>query len=284
MSIYNYICQNKFKICDSVLKNNMKRKNIFLCLLILIIGFGKVKAQEENQGDTVLREYPTGYIALNVGVGTATGNFAKKEIGSALSGNAFQLSVCVPFESSYFGLAGKVNYGTYAMSDQTFYMQQMSVNKKFGLDTTVKFSPSIKQNYVQTSLLIGICGNLPIITDERLSLDARVLFGPTIINRPALSIDSIGGVGYTTTYTQAASKSSSFAYDFGFGIRYNLLKSKRLCVMLNFDYIKTKANFELESNSKYLDDSDNMVEGIHTEKIIYSISSYDITAGIGYVW
>lgn len=262
----------------------MKKKNIFLCLLILTVGFNIAKAQDENQGDTVLREYPTGYIALNAGVGTATGNFAKKETGAALSGNAFQLSICVPFESSYFGLAGKVNYGTYAMSDQTFYIQQMNVNKKFGLDTTVKFKPSIQQQYTQTSLLIGISGTLPILTDERLSLDARVLFGPTIINRPALSIDSIGGINYTTTYTQAASKSSSFAYDFGFGIRYNLLKSRKLCIMLNFDYIKTRADFEFEANSKYTDDSDNLKEGIHTEKTIYSVTSYDITAGIGYVW
>lgn len=263
----------------------MKKSTIFLCLLILVIGFGKVKAQEEKQeGADTLREYPTGYIALNAGVGTATGNFAKKEIGAALSGNAFQLSVCVPFESSFFGLAGKVNYGTYSMSNQTFYIQQMNVNKKFGLDTTVKFKPSIQQNYTQTSLLIGISGTLPILSDDQLSLDARVLFGPTIINRPALSIDSIGGVNYTTTYTQAASKSSSFAYDLGFGIRYNLLKSRKLCIMLNFDYIKTRANFEFEANSKYTDDSDNLHEGVHTEKTIYSVTSYDITAGIGYVW
>ena len=276
--------QKKLRI-PMVFFKNMKTKKIVLSLIILALGFNKAKAQDDiPDSSEVQRQNPTGFVALNVGVGTATGNFADKKIGGALSGNAYQISICAPFENSFFGLAAKLNYGTYSMTNQPLYAQQMAENKRFGLDTAVKFKSNINQQFTQITCLIGMLGTLPILSDERLSLDARVLFGPTVIKRPALSIDSIGGNDYSKTYTQSASKSNSFVYDFGFTLRYNLLKSKKLCLMVNFDYLKTNGNFEVESNSRYSNDSDVLQEGVHTEKIKYSISSYDITGGIGYVW
>lgn len=267
-----------------VLKN-MKRNKINLSILIIALGLTQSKAQDtisetkENQ-----RQNPTGYVALNAGLGTGIGNFGDKDIGGALSGYAVQFSTCAPFVNSYFGLAAKANYGIYTMTNQPFFAQQLDIIKRFGLDSTVKFNENISKSFNQKTILAGMFGTLPMLADERLNMDVRALFGPMLINRPSLYIDSIGGSNYTKRFRQENSKSISFAYDFGISLRYNLLANRKLCIMLSFDYLSSKVNFEVNSNSRYTDDSDNLQEGKHTERIKYSYASYDITAGIGYVW
>lgn len=263
----------------------MDSKRLILSLFVSCICLSNIKAQDDDlMSDEELRQPPSGYIALNAGLSAATGDFAKANVGGALSGQTFQLSMCAPFSNAYLGIAGKVNYSKYSMTNQAFYSQQLVIMRKFDLDTNVTYNNNINQEITEMSFLVGMFGTFPTLFDDRLSLDARILFGPTTFTRPELSLEITDVDKNVTSYTQTSSSATSFASNFGFGLRYNLLPSKKMCIMLNFDYFNTRANFNIKSNAKYLDDSEILREGEHEERITHKISTYNITAGIGYVW
>lgn len=262
----------------------MEKKLLFYSLLVFVFGFNSLEAQSGAAVGAKLPPNSSGYVAINTGLNFAAGDFANQDIGGATGVNTFQLSGFVPFKDSRFGLGGKINYSTYLHSNQPFFVQQNVLAEAYGLGPTVT-SYVEKGDYEmkQITFLAGPYLTFPL---GDLSIDLRALFGPTRFYRPAIEI-LLTSTDSTTTgsnFSQGASVGTSIASNFGIGIRYNLLESKKLCMMVNFDYGFTQSNFLISSNAMYIDDLDYLREGSHSERINYTISYYDITVGLGYVW
>ena len=122
-----------------LINNTMKRYNIALGILFLVIGFNQLNAQNSKK---------TGYAVLNAGLSYPIADFADADIGGATSGITAQLTIAVPFVKSpkapsvksHFGIVGKINYTTYGMSNQPLFAQQLAVMEKFDLDSGVTFT------------------------------------------------------------------------------------------------------------------------------------------------
>lgn len=264
----------------------MKQLSKLLAVLFVLLGFHQLNAQDKKQKsekkDLGLKQYPTGYAVLNAGLAYAIGDFADPNIGGASSGTTYQLSIAVPFVKSHLGLVGKINYSTYGMTNQPLFAQQSALSEKFGLDSNLTFTENTGQIIKQLNFLAGPYATFPI---GDFSIDLRAMCGPTRFYRPALSVDLMDSNNtYLKTATQNANATLSFAYDFGISFRYNLLKSKKLCVLLSFDYGMTKQNFRVYSKSMYEDEIGMLKEGGHIEHIVDPISYFDVTGGIGYIW
>lgn len=257
----------------------MKRSKILLGLLLFINWITQSNAQSSDK---------TGYVVLNVGIASPSINFSDPDVGGATGGQTFQLSIAVPVlktvrpkVKSHFGLVGKINYSTYGMTNQPLIARQLAVMKKFNLDSDVTFVEKTNYKTNQLSFLGGGYITFPI---GDFSIDGRAICGPTIMTRPEIWVDVPAANSNFTTYTDSKSTRFTFAYDLGISFRYNLLESKKLCVMLNVDYSMTRLNYKFNSDSMYIDDLGFLREGDHEERIRRRVAYLDATFGVGYVW
>ena len=250
-------------------------------LIILSLMAGSVS----NAQDTDKK--PTGSVSLNGGVSIPLGDFANVNIGGASSGYNFHMNYSAPLFKSHFGLTTIISTSGYAMTDEPFKAQQRSLLEPLGY--VEGFHYDLKSNnigtYSENRVLLGLYTTIPFT--KRLSLDSRILFGIIFIDRPEVKIDFDDYYdNYYVSYTQSASSSTVLAYNFGFGLRYNLGKKQKLCMILGLDYVgSSSADFVINCKSLYADSPTSIVDnGQNTITQSYSISSFNTTFGIGYVF
>jgi hypothetical protein len=173
--------------------------------------------------------------------------------------------------------------GVYEMSATPFLSEQKSILTSFGYKEgkDYDFKTISYGSYSLTNIMSGLYTTIPM---KKLSIDARILLGFNFTNRPETTID-FSFYSYNETYYERASSGSSFAYDFGFGLRYNLGKKQKLCLMLSFDYVGSNGDFSFNSKRLYLDAAGSFddvdIQKIHAS---YSVSTWNTTFGIGYLF
>lgn len=167
------------------------------------------------------------------------------------------------------------------ISEQKRQINSLGFGYQDGVD--YRFKTISYGSYTQTNVLTGLYTTIPL---KRLSIDARILGGFNFTNRPESIIDlDFNAIGYTERYYENASSSSSFAYNLGFGVRYNMGKKQKLCLMLSFDFIGAYGDFYFNSKRIYSDGAggidDVEIQKMHTS---YSVSTWNTTIGIGFVF
>lgn len=253
-------------------------KTKFFYTIIAIVFFCTVAISQDKE-----KSLPSGYITVNFGSSIPLGDYSNKYVGSAISGTNMHLNFSMPIKKHNLGITSKVGFNTCQMSSIPFIEQQKSIINSAGYTEGVDYDFLSRStgDYTQTNFLTGLFATFPV---KRISIDSRVLFGCNITTRPETTIDFYDYAdNYYPVYTQKSSTSTSFSYNLGFSLRANLGKKQRLCFAVNMDYIGAKGNFDVESNGLYTDGV-YIDDGKHFEKHSYSVSTFEVTVGLGYVF
>ncbi len=256
----------------------MKKLSILTALII----FSSVilNAQEATE-----KQKPSGYISLNVGLSSPLGDYASYDIGGASSGAGLTFNMSAPIKKSHLGIATNISIASYGMDDSPFIAQQVAVMNSCDIPSnTYRFkSKTSYANYSQFRAMTGLYATIPL--GKRFNFDSRILFGINAVSRPYLAIDlDFYGINYYEKYYQDETSAVALAYNFGFGVRYNLGKKQRLCLMLSFDYTGGNASFEINSYSLYKDKDGYLNDGKNTINQSYSVATYNSMIGFGYVF
>lgn len=255
----------------------MKTKSLLTLVVFLFTQL--VNAQNAEKAK------PTGYISVNGGVGIPLGDFSNEYLGGALSGGSFHLNYSVPIFKSNLGITTKIDMGAYEMSTSPFISEQKNIINSLGYKDKVdyNFKTVSYGSYFQTNIMTGLYATLPI---KKFCIDARILGGFNSTNRPSSEINfDFFAIGYEETYYEKATTSSSFAYDFGISVRYNMGKKQKICLIVSADLIGANGKFEYDSKRLYYDSAGDVDDvDIQKKKVSHSVSTYNITFGIGYVF
>ncbi len=200
----------------------MKKK---LLLFIIVIALSNLHAQNK------------GYVALSFGGSSPLGDFADKSdnnpnAGFAKLGTSLDLSIAYKL-GKRFGMAAMVkNQSVPSDSDAltNYYEYNYSV-----------ITSATAGNWNLTNLMIGGYGSFPIV--NKLSLESKLMIGAVIATSPEIYRTQL--IALKSVYNPIGnfSKNTSTTYGilFNAGLKYDL--AKRICLLLNLDYLQSNPSF-----------------------------------------
>jgi|GEM_PF-778965 len=251
-------------------------------------------------------EEPSGYISINFGFATPEGNFSQSysensfSNGSAVGigygnyaqpGSAFHFSLGIPVDHSNFGVA--LMFGSYSNQyDINSYANSLNASpinyNAYSNSPIIAYQSGGGQNtYDESSIMGGLFATYPI---GRLSLDGRLMLGALLCNLPEQYITAEDADGDYLQYDVEASNSTSLAFDVGVGARFLIaqLGRRKLCVMVNADYLYSNVSYSTQQDL-YVTPSSGSNAGYLVQLVPspqmsgkLPISLLNITFGIGY--
>jgi len=144
------------------------------------------------------------------------------------------------FFSKHFAIGGMFKYGTYNLHgmDSLSY----SYDASFDVDTT----RLTHTDYKMWSIMPGLYYQLLIA--KKLYLTARGLIGVSNVSTPQITITIEDGGVFDPPIVQYSSSKTSFAFDIGAGLRYEITSC--LAIDLKGDYFYTKPDFTIKNSTR----------------------------------
>jgi opacity protein-like surface antigen len=172
------------------------------------------------------------------------------------------------FFSKHFAIGGMFKYGTYNLHgmDSLSY----SYDASFDVDTT----RLTHTDYKMWSIMPGLYYQLQIA--KKLSLTARGLIGISNASTPQITVTIEDGGVFDPPVVQYSSSKTSFAFDGGIGLRYQITKC--LAIDLNGDYFYTDPDFTI-NNSTRVNNAGREITEYHQP-----LTSFNASLGIAYVF
>lgn len=143
------------------------------------------------------------------------------------------------FFSKHFGIGGLFNYATYKTNLGPL---SSGYQDSFDVDQVTTSANS----YKVWNVMPGLYFNLPIW--KKLAVTARALAGISHATTPSISVDVEDGGIDDGTFEQKDASKTAFAFDFGAGLSYSVLKCFN--VNLKADFFDTKPNFAIENSAR----------------------------------
>jgi len=200
-------------------------KNLFILMAVVFISVTSVFAQDK------------GYIGVSIGPSIPTGDFASKDMNNEAAGFAKTGAI---FDITFAYKLNK-NFGVTAL----LRGQANKLDAKAISNEMYKQLPSEVSSSVSTSswgvggLLIGGYSTVPVA--KQLSFESRLMLGFISATSPDVTIN-LSGFGETAWVKQSSTTSTALAYLAGVGLKYDA--GKRVCVLLNVDYLGSNPKFD----------------------------------------
>jgi hypothetical protein len=207
---------------------------------------------------------PSGYFAMNYGLGVPVGGFADNT-GSSYGGYAkpgfnMDYTAGIPISHSNFGIALK---GTYFLNS---FDNKGYVNALQASDPTKTYQPSIGGHFYMGGFIMG--GLFTTIPVNNFSFDFKAMGGIALCHMPTINYQTTDNASTslfpeTSDYTYTSSASSAFAYDLGVDFRINpknkyvqvnpWRKVRTMGFIFSVDYASAKpmVNTKLNNNDIY---------------------------------
>ncbi|HTB24201.1 MAG TPA: outer membrane beta-barrel protein [Puia sp.] len=244
-------------------------------ILLFMIAFSPViicRGQEKGNS----------FIGLNGGASFPIGNWGKvstatsltslegtvgDQSGYANTGGFFAIDGAW-FFSKHFAVGGMFKYGSYNLHgmDSLSYGYEES----FDVDTT----RLTHTDYKIWSIMPGLYYQLQIA--KKLSLTARGLIGISNASTPQITVTIEDGGVFDTPVVQYSSSKTSFAFDAGAGLRYEITGC--LAINLKADYFYTDPDFTI-NNSSRVNNAGREITEYHQP-----LTSFNASLGIAYVF
>jgi hypothetical protein len=196
-------------------------------LLVLFLVFTTIHSFAQDKG----------YIAISVGPSFPTGDFASKDMDNESAGFAKTGAI---FDLSFGYKIGK-NFGVSALlRGQSNKVDAQAIADEMSKQFTSDITGTVRTgSWGVGGFLVGGYGSFPVA--KQLSFDSRLMVGFISATSPDMTINlsSSDGSGWVK---QSSASGTAFAYLAGIGLKYNA--AKRLCVLMNFDYLGAKPEFE----------------------------------------
>ncbi len=230
-------------------------KNLFILLIISLFSATNCLSQDK------------GYIAISISSSTPSGDFASKDpdnksAGYATSGIIFDISFGYKFGKN-FGIASLIR-GQANGTDAQALADELSKQNP-GLNGTVESGTWSIGGY-----MAGGYGSFQI--SEKASFESRIMFGFLSATSPDINVN-LTGSGGSAWLKQKSASSSTFAYLFSVGFKYDV--GERICLLSNFDYLGAKPEFRNVETTTSLGTSDKST-------FSQSFGTINIGVGIGY--
>ncbi len=272
----------------------MNLRTPIICLTLLTV-FNLANAQDDNlnYGHRYQRpqrnapqqeapnESPKGFVAVNTGFATVTGNWGfslspQYDGTYALSGSLQSISAGIPINGSNFGIALMI--GLY---DNPFDLNSF-VQNVADADPNLNRGYGTLQggDYATINFMAGLFYTYPV---KRFSFDLRVMGGYINCGLPEIAYgaeqDAIP-FNIQDTWDIASSSAGGFAYDVGVGARYSFRRS--MCLMLNFDWLGASLPFKTLETHQNVDNNGNVTYDYPNLSGTVPVSLFNISLGLGF--
>jgi len=200
-------------------------KKIIFSLLAMTILSSFSRAQDEK-----------GYIGFSLGPSIPLGDLASKNVNNAAAGWAktgaiFDISFAYKLGNGNFGISALLR-GQSNPTDAQSIVDEIA-NQSSGINWSVESG-----SWGMGGLMFGGFGSFPI--SEKASFDTRVMIGFLSATSPEINITG-SGLGGTVWVKQSSAGSTSFAYMFGAGFKFDI--GRKLYLLTNLDYLGSNPEF-----------------------------------------
>ncbi|MFN9711273.1 MAG: hypothetical protein ACK55K_07700 [Bacteroidota bacterium] len=210
-----------------------------------------------------------GYVAVSLGAGIPTGDFASKDMnnrssGFAKAGAIFDISFAYKLDKK-FGIIAMLR-GQAHKTDAQAMAEEMIKQMPFD---NISISTQ-SESWSIGAILVGGYGSFPI--EKQLSFESRLMIGFLSATAPKATFNLSTPEG-TAWVKQSSATGSAFAYQIGAGLKYNA--GKRVCMLVNIDYMGATPKFkdvEVTSSIGYDEKND----------YFQSLGSFNLGVGVGY--
>ena len=190
------------------------------------------------------------FIGITGGVSLPTGNWGKANFVSSVSGFVSDPSGYAKnggiggvegawFFSKHFGIGALANYATYKTNIKPL---SDGYQDSFDVDQVTTSANS----YKIWNFMPGLYFNIPVW--KKLAVTARALAGVSHATTPDISVDVVDSDIDDGTFEQKSASKTAFAFDFGAGLSYPVMKC--LAISVKADFFDTKPNFSIENTSR----------------------------------
>lgn len=190
------------------------------------------------------------FIGITGGVSLPTGNWGKANFVSSVSGFVSDPSGYAKnggiggvegawFFSKHFGIGALANYATYKTNIKPL---SDGYQDSFDVDQVTTSANS----YKIWDFMPGLYFNIPVW--KKLAVTARALAGVSHATTPDISVDVVDSDIDDGTFEQKSASKTAFAFDFGAGLSYPVMKC--LAISVKADFFDTKPNFSIENTSR----------------------------------
>jgi opacity protein-like surface antigen len=213
-----------------------------------------------------------GYIAVSLGPSIPLSDFASKDIdkesaGFAKTGAIFDISFGYKIGKN-FGVAALLR-GQANKTDAQAMADEMGNKLSFQVDTKVE-----SKSWSIGAFMLGGYATVPL--EKKLSLESRIMFGIITATYPNVTF-TFSDAEESVLVKRTGSTATSFAYQIGAGIRYDV--GKRLCLLANFDYLGSNPEFkDVETTAE----TSTSFERISKDTFSQSFGTFNIGVGVGY--
>ncbi|WP_118973582.1 outer membrane beta-barrel protein [Taibaiella koreensis] len=213
-------------------------KRTYMLIAALVMGLAFNATAQEQQSTTA-----KGYIGITGGLSPVFGNYTKSDYTSDASGYAStgaNIGITgVYFIKHNFGVAALISYqgfgfhGSQSLAD--------GFKEAFDLDSTTVYR---KGNNSTFNFMIGPYYALPFA--HKWHLDFRVLAG--VVNAKLAGYEVFLEDGEGNQFSQKQSTATTFGYQAGVGLRYDI--GRHLGVGVNADFFGSRPNFKIENDNR----------------------------------
>lgn len=219
--------------------------------------------QSQEKDDDIVE--PSGFLSVNFGFANPEGNFGQSLSQNSYNnsaagigygnyadpGNVFHFSLGIPINHSNFGVA--FMFGNYTNPyDINNYVNSLN-NSPVGYNAysnspIAGYAAGDGQNvYTESSILGGLFATYPF---GRLSIDGRLMIGALLSSLPEQNVYAEDIAGDELQYDVEPSNATSLAFDLGVGARFMVarLGSRKLCVMVNVDYLYSNVSYNTQQD------------------------------------
>ena len=218
------------------------------------------------------------FIGITGGLSIPTGNWAKANFVSSVSGFASDPSGYAKhggiggvegayFFSKHFGIGALANYAMYKTNIDPL---SEGYQDSFDVDQVTTTAGT----YRVWNFMPGLYFSIPVW--KKLALTARGLAGISHATTPSISVDVEDGGIDDGTFEQKEASKTAFAFDFGAGFSYPVLKC--FAISLKADYFNTKPNFAIE-NTQRQNSAGRLIDSYNQP-----LSAFNFTLGVAYLF
>ena len=203
----------------------LQMKNLITLTAIVLLSFSYGFSQDK------------GYIGIAVGPSIPTGDFASKDMNNESAGFAKTGAI---FDITFAYKLNK-NFGVTALlRGQANKLDAQAVSNEMSKQMPPEFSNTVRTgSWGIGGLLVGGYSTIPIA--KQLSFESKLMLGFISATSPDVTIN-LSGYGETAWVKQNSVSSTAFAYMAGIGLKYDA--GKRVCVLLNVDYLGSNPKFD----------------------------------------
>jgi opacity protein-like surface antigen len=247
----------------------MSRLKVIVSVLIVSVYSLSSFAQEKGPS----------FIGVAGGVSIPTGNWGKSRLVISTNGYANDPAGFANtgglggvegawFFSKHFGLGGLFTYSAYKTKDLSTL--SLGYQQSFDVDSV----HTTANSYKVWNIMPGIYFNYPIA--KKLSLTARGLAGITNVTTPQIDVSiNDGGIHDGDIHQEKATK-TSYAFDLGAGLSYNVIKC--LAINLRADYFYSKPDVSINNTARM------NAAGRRVDQYNEAMMGVNVSLGVAYVF